>query len=276
MKVALLPNLSRDHELTVSRKVADYLLSLGCEVLSCESNISDRIKVFSSEEAVANSDFCVTVGGDGTILHAAQTSSKYKKPMIGINMGKIGYLAELEPNEIPMLKRIVVGDFETESRLMLDCSVFRNNEEVFTCTALNDAVLSHGEQIGMLSTCVYVSGEMICDYSSDGVIFSTPTGSTAYSLSAGGPVVQPSLQCFIITPICPHSLILSRSIITDGKDIIETKILSGKSAFLSCDGDCRFRLEENDTIRIVASERHLELIKLKKKSFFSILADKIK
>jgi NAD+ kinase len=275
MKIAIVPNTERDVELLTSRKAAEFLIGEGVEVLSAE-DIHGAIKVSSVSEAVEKSDFVLTVGGDGTILHAALLAAELDKPIIGINMGKVGYLAELEPSEIELLHKLKIGEYSIEDRMMLYCEVFRNGERLLSSHALNDVVISHGERSGMVNIRYYTDSGNLCTFTADGSIVSTPTGSTAYSLAAGGPIVEPDLNCIILTPICPYSLQMSRSIILNGDRSLNAEVFSGNNAFITSDGDNVFKLLDGDIVRIRASEKTSKLIRLKNRSFFDILSEKIR
>ena len=276
MKIALLSNPNKDGGYECSKKVAEYLFDKNFEIYSDTSEILDNIPVFSLENCVSYCDMVIAVGGDGTILHVAAAAAEKNKPLLGINLGKIRYMAENEPDEIELLEKLIDKDFITEKRMMLNLSVIRNSETVFSSNALNDVVISRG-RVPKLSEISLCEGEKkICDYSADGIIFSTPTGSTAYTLSAGGPIIDPELDCIIATPICAHTLSRSRSIVFRPEADIRAMLLSDNEACLTADGGNEFILHKGDTVSVKKSRIFLTLIKLKNRSFYEKLSYKLK
>lgn len=276
MKTALISNPAKDTGFACASAVAAFLIEKNAEVLSDKEGIHPEITVKPQAECISEADVVITVGGDGTILHSAAHSARLKKPLLGINMGKIGYMAEIEPNEISLLEKLFDKSYATEKRMLLDVKVLRRGKVVFTATALNDAVVSRGRKFRMSDISLYEGESRICDYVTDGIIFSTPTGSTAYSLSAGGPIADPALDCIISTPICAHTLSRSRSIVFNPEAKLRCVINTDNEAYFSADGGNEFVLEKDDEIFVERSALELELIKLKEKSFYGKLAEKLR
>ena len=276
MKVAVIPNQNKDSDLTVTRSAVSFLLSLGAEIYS-DTPVNEKAVFADTETCVKAADIVLTVGGDGTILHTARFSAAGKKPTLGINMGKVGFMADVEPCELDLLAHLFSGDYTTENRMLLSCDVVRGGDTIFSSLALNDVVISKGTVSRMIEFDILSDGNFIHSYHADGVIFATPTGSTAYSLSAGGPIVSPDLNCILATPVCVHSIKAARPVIFNDNAAISVKIntLNDNPAFVTSDGIENFRLEHNDTVYIRKSELTFQLIRIKKESFYTILSKKI-
>ena len=276
MKTALISNPTKDVGFACAAKVAEYLLAKNAEVFSDKEGIFPGVKTLPLVECVKNADVVITVGGDGTILHAASVSATEGVPLVGINLGKVGYMAEIEPDELSLLDRLFDKNYTSEKRMLLDAKVIRNGKTVFTAIALNDAVISRGGKLRMSNISLYESDKRICDYVTDGLIFATPTGSTAYNLSAGGPITDPALDCIISTPICAHSLSNSRPIVFNPNAKLKCVINTDNEAYFSADGGEEFILKKNDEIEVGKSLLELDLIKLKEGSFYGKLAEKLR
>ena len=276
MKTALISNPIKDAGFACAAKVAEYLLAKNAEVFSDKDGIFPGVKTLPLAECVKNADVVITVGGDGTILHTASVSAKAGVPLVGINLGKVGYMAEIEPDELALLDRLFDKNYTSEKRMLLDAKVIRDGKTVFTAIALNDAVISRGGKLRMSNITLYESDKRICDYVTDGLIFATPTGSTAYNLSAGGPITDPALDCIISTPICAHSLSNSRPIVFNPKAKLRCVINTDNEAYFSADGGEEFILKKNDEIKVGKSLLELDLIKLKEGSFYDKLAEKLR
>lgn len=276
MKIAIIANPIKDTDYKYSEKTAEYLLKKNIELYSDTEKISEKISVLPLEECISVSDIIITVGGDGTILHIAEIVARQNKPLLGINLGKVGYMAEIEPDEIELLDNLLKKELKTEKRMMLSFEVKRNGETVLSSDALNDIVVSRGRLLKMSEFILSEGGDIICNYFADGLIFSTPTGSTAYTLSAGGPIIDPKFDCIIATPICAHALSQSRSIVFRPESSLSIKLLSDNSPYLTADGGKNFLLKENDEIVVKKSYRELTLIKLKDQSFYEKLSHKLK
>ncbi len=233
------------------------------------------ITPITSNLETENTDLIISVGGDGTFLQSAFVSGDRQIPILGINMGKVGYLTELENSEIDELSRISTGDFQIEERMMLDAEIIRDGVQISAFRALNDAAIKNGHVARMLDITLSCNGEKISEYRADGILASTPTGSTAYSLSAGGPVIDPVMSCLLIIAICPHS-INSRPILFSDKSLLcaEVSNLTEKDAFLTIDGRESAELFENDKVLIKKSKIVTKVVRLKNVNFNETLNKK--
>ncbi len=280
MKIALIVNPQKQGAFETTKKIADLLLSEGADVLMLKDSISEElhnVTLFDThDDIVKNCDVLLTIGGDGTIIHSAKHASAYSKPVLGINLGRLGYVAELESDEISMLSQLIKGNFSTESRSILTVSVISSDGKISEYTAINDAVISRGSLSRIIDLQVEIDGNFASSYRADGLLVATPTGSTAYALSAGGPVISPELKCIELVPICPHSL-SARSMILSEKSVISIKAASpdGKS-YLTIDGQISVELFENDLVEIKNSTCTLDMIVLKKRNFFRLASEKLK
>lgn len=278
-KIALIPNPTKSGAYEASLKAIALLKSFGGEILMTadlsEMYQANDISFFTSHEMLtAECDAVVTIGGDGTIIHAAKHAAKYQKPLLGINMGRLGFVAELEPNELSELKRLFTGDYTTEKRQMLRV-VLEAADGKRSFFALNDAVISRGSTTKIIDLDVWLKKSYICHYRSDGLIISTPTGSSAYALSAGGPVIEPSMSCILMTPICSHSL-FSKPVLFNPSSKILVRADAGEDTdlTLTIDGESTIPITADDTVAITTADIYTELIVLKDKNFYRVLNDK--
>jgi len=277
MKIELCPNPLRDREYVYTRRVASLLRDLGTE-LWCAADMPAMDGVISC--SCDKPDMLLVLGGDGSIMRVAKRAAEQDVPILGINLGRVGYLAEICVDELAMLEAVLRGDYLIEHRMMLDVAVKRQVDVLFAGrNALNDAVISHGRVSRLLETEVLCDGNSLGQYHSDGFIVTTPTGSTAYSLSAGGPILDPSLGGIGLTPICPHSL-TARPIIVPETSVIEIRYLSAdrETAHLTVDGMETAELIPDDTVVIRRSEQTTKLVRLmrgRQKSFYDILREKM-
>ncbi len=221
------------------------------------------VKIVDTPE---KADAIAVLGGDGTILRATPTALKYDIPVIGLNLGRIGYMAELDATEDALISDFFSGSFFEEKRMTLSVEV-----EGVTYTALNDAVL-HARSTHMIKFCLCCNGNPVNTYRGDGLIFATPTGSTAYSMSAGGPVIDPTLECIEITPICTQSL-MSRPLIFAPSSTLSVS-LDSDDCIITVDGGRAIELKAGTEIKIAKGERALRMIKLKKDGFYGVLRRK--
>lgn len=280
MKIAIHVNLTRKHAYDVTVDVCRVLSGLNAEILMSsefEQDFNDFPIVFCEyEDAVRNCDILVAIGGDGTIIHAAHDAAEYGKEILGINAGKLGFLAGLEKQELELLKNLIDGNYEIDKRMMLCISHYENGKLVKKHYCLNDVVVARGMSLRMCDINVNCDRKKVNTYYCDGLILSTPTGSTAYSLSAGGPVVDPSIESIILTPICTHSL-FSRSMIFRPESEIELCVANPELCLpvLSCDGETAIDLGKDSKIIIKRAERYSKIIRIKSDSFTDILKAKL-
>tara|TARA_B100000029_G_C17588212_1_gene961749 strand:+ start:1299 stop:2159 length:861 start_codon:yes stop_codon:yes gene_type:complete len=219
----------------------------------------------------------IVVGGDGTMLHVARMLADYELPLIGINLGRLGFLTDIAAGDMEVrLDEILSGDFITEERSMLNVKVNRDTTLLADCTALNDVFLSKGATGKLIECETMIAGQSVAKTRSDGIIIATPTGSTAYALSAGGPILHPTLPAFVFAPICPHSL-GQRPLVLDDKNEIEVRLvdLSGAPANFFVDGLLSLSLSANEIIRIQRSKKTTQLVRTKSHNHYSTLSTKL-
>lgn len=285
MKIALIVNTDKQKAVNCAAEIAELFINNNAEVITLEkfsgcgelAGNKDIIKVSSYDDLFKNCDIAVTVGGDGTIIHSAKYAAKYDKEMIGVNVGRLGFAAEVEPDNISDLLRILNGDYSINKRMLLDVTITHSDNSVESFLAVNDATVARGSLSRIIDVSVSLDNSPISEYHADGILYSTPTGSTAYALSAGGPVIYPEMECILLTPICPHSLI-SRSVVFDGNSVLNTtvKMRDNTPAVLSVDGEINVEIKSTDTITIKKSKENLKLIKLYDRNFYQLLNEKLK
>ena len=237
---------------------------------SCE--LPKDIRFYRLDRELGNADLVVCFGGDGTILHIAKAATRRGLPLLGVNIGTMGFMAELESTELDKLKLLADGKFTIDNRMMLDVTVQRDREIIFHDICLNDAVITKGAVARIVHLAVKCDGIQAMECGGDGVIVSTPTGSTAYSLSAGGPIVEPEAESIIITPICSHDM-ASRCIVASGKRVITVGMTSNsrRNAYLSVDGGKTLRLNMGDVVTIKKSKLETRLVRLNDRSFYDVV-----
>lgn len=277
MIVSLMPNLTRDNAYDVSKKICSHLDKLNIKYIMEESNreiFSGTGAGFLKEkEMLEKSDMVIAVGGDGTIISCAKKASEFSKPVLGVNAGRVAFMAGLEPTELDRLNCLITNDYKIDRRMMLEVSSEAVGKRVF---CINDAFAGRARHINMAEIEVRCDNNLINQYYADGVIVSTPTGSTAYSLSAGGPVIDPQIESIMITPVCTHSL-FSRSLIFKKDSVIEiiNRNRNGDDIFLSCDGGESYIIPVDNRIVIKKAGKFADFIRIKSDTFVDILNDKL-
>ena len=280
MKFYIIPNMTRKNAFSVTVDLLDEINRLNCTACfdgEFEECFGKRnfVEYVSNESAINSCDAVIAVGGDGTFINAAKKATDNDKPLICVNAGNLAYLACMEGDETHLLKSIVEGSYINENRMLLDVSIIdENNDVIYESCCVNDAVVSRSGIIRIMNLSVFCNGAPLIDYLGDGVIVATPTGSTAYSLSAGGPVVEPCVESILITPVCPHS-IFSRSIVLNGDSELELVHDNSGEAILSCDGQSAVVIPENAKVTIKRSDKMVSFIKIKSDTFIDILNKKI-
>ncbi len=273
MKILIVYNKEKAEGLSVADRVSNILTESGTETVVIE--FSREVNGIESYlNILIESDLVIVIGGDGTILKVAKSAAKFDKPVLGINAGRLGYLASVNCDNLNILKRITTGEYSIETRMMLKAEKIVNGQVVDSCDCLNDAVISKDSFSNVIDIYLNIGNDTI-DYRADGIIAATPTGSTAYSLSAGGPVVDPELNCMILTPVCPHTLV-ARSVVLDASHEVFIKVLSNDSASteLLCDGRKAYEIDCNTTIKISSSELKAKFIKLNDVSVYKVFSEK--
>lgn len=272
-------NRYKDKELLTARRICDFLKLKGQRVTVKSVDSEEKEEIPS--DIPRDTDYMIVLGGDGTVLQAARETKMLHVPIIGVNLGTLGYMTEIEPANLEeSLERLIAGDYLRESRMMLNGRVQFGDGSVREGWALNDIVISRSGSLQIIKFNIFVNGQFLNDYHADGMIVTTPTGSTGYNLSAGGPLVEPGAELIMLTPICPHSL-NQRTIILAPEDIVEIEIpecREGKeqTVEVNFDGKLVVQVRTGDRIRVVRSEKVTEFIKLNQVSFLEVLHKKMR
>ena len=282
--IILTPNPYRDKNFQTVRSAAEILKEAGANVKICLPFDVDRsyelpkdIRFQKLDRELGNADAVICFGGDGTILHMAKTATRRNIPILGVNIGTMGFMAELESTELDKLAQLVTGEFTLDRRMMLDVTVQRDRDIIFHDICLNDVVITKGAVARIVHLSVHCDNVQAMECSGDGVIIATPTGSTAYNISAGGPIVEPEARNILITPICSHD-VGTRCVVTSDKRVITAQIVRNarRNAFLSVDGGKSLRLNMGDVAIVKKSNLETKLIRLKDRSFFDVVNTKFK
>ena len=280
MKVFIYPNFEKTHSRDATETACKLLRGFGCWVLLpkyCEGAISAEGCVFKDpDEAASLCDVMISVGGDGTILKCARLASEHKKELLGINCGRLGFMATLELGELNLLEALIKGDYQVDERMMLEAEVIDSAGNKSSYTALNEAVVTSGYGSGIHDFTVLADGQTVSSLRADGLIFSTPTGASAYSLSAGGPLIEPTLDCIEFTQICPHSL-FARTMLFSPEKLVEVRFKADKGCEVSLciDGRPPVLLSEGDRVFIRRSEKRLKLIDIRGGGYFRAVSRKL-
>ena len=281
-KIILCPNPSRDRGMNTTKRVDKMLRELGFRTVVCSPFKDQKDGAFADMDVrplhpeLRSADMLITFGGDGTILHLAKLVALNKIPVLGINMGGLGFIAELEAGELDKLRRLKEWNFETEHRMMLDVSVVRDGRQIYTNLGLNDAVIREGPISHVIHLKISSDGRHLADIAGDGVIVATPTGSTAYSLSAGGPVVEPVAQTMVVCPICTHNMRFSSYVLSPEHTLtIQLERNGRKPVYLFVDESRAFPLRADDQVLVRRSKYTTKLVRLTEKSFCEIFAKKM-
>lgn len=277
--VILTPNPYRDRNFQTVRAAMQILKDAGLRVSLCLPFDVDRsyelpkdLRFSRLERELNTADAVICFGGDGTILHTAKAATKRGLPILGVNIGTMGFLAELESSELNQLPKLATGDYRLDPRMMLDVTVQRDRDIIFHDICLNDVVVTKGAVARIVYLSVECDGVQALTCGGDGVIISTPSGSTAYNLSAGGPIVEPDARNMVITPICAHD-ICSRCIVTSDRRVLTVRMIQNarRNAFLSVDGGKAVRLNMGDVVTIRKSKYETKLLKLNDRSFYDVV-----
>jgi NAD+ kinase len=267
-----------EEPLKITKKLSNWLKERGVEVY-VEKELGKKIRHPNSIDRTDIPklvEVILVFGGDGTFLGVAREACKYGTPILGINLGGLGFLTEVTVDELyPMMERIIAGDYEVEDRQMLITSIRRGKKNIGTYEVLNDVVINKGALARIIDLAIYIEDSHVTTYKADGIILATPTGSTAYSLSAGGPIVHPGIPVTIITPICPHTL-TNRPLVVSSEMKVEIKVTTQEpDTYLTLDGQIGVRLKTGDLIEVKRTDTSVKLIKSPFRDFFSILKTKL-
>ncbi len=279
-KILLCPNPERDIDFALTKKVYRMLKDAGCRPYICslfaqgEEDIGEHSHPYVLNEDMLDSEMIITFGGDGTLLHASRAAATHRIPVLGVNLGNKGFMTDIERNEIELVMNVVTGDFKINKRMMLDVSVMRGGETIVSDFAINDVVI--GGMARTINLSVFGDGSKIFGFSGDGIVVATPTGSTAYSMAAGGPIVEPTAENIIVTPICAHVLI-AKSFVLAPERVVTLKIgaLHGKSAYMSVDGEPTVPLKSGDMIKVCRSQLEAQLVHVADTSFYDKVSKKL-
>lgn len=283
-KVILTPNPYRDRNFQTVREAMKILHQSGVEVKICLPFEVDRsydlprdLRFSRLDRELPTTSMVICFGGDGTILHMAKAATRSGVPVLGVNIGTMGFMAELEASELQELSRIATGDYRIDERMMLDVTVHRDRDIIFHDICLNDAAITKGAVARIVHLKVDCDGIQALECGGDGVIVATPTGSTAYSLSAGGPIVEPEANSILVTPVCAHD-VASRCIVVSEKRVVTVGLTHNarRNAFLSVDGGKATKINMGDVITIRRSNLSTKLVRLKARSFFDVVNMKFK
>ena len=278
-RVIVTPNPYRDKNFATARRAMDILRASGLDVRLCLPFEVDKsyelprdLRFSRLDRELPNADMVICFGGDGTILHMAKAATRHNLPILGVNIGTMGFMAELESTELEQLSRLSKGDYTLDKRMMLDVSVLQGDKVLFHDLCLNDAVVTKGAIARVVHLSVKCDEVQAMEFGGDGVIVATPTGSTAYSLSAGGPIVEPEANNILVTPICAHD-VASRCMVASEKRVITVELTRNarRNAYLSVDGGRALRLNLGDKTIIRKADLTTKLIRLQERSFYDLV-----
>ncbi|TET06681.1 MAG: NAD(+) kinase [Candidatus Atribacteria bacterium] len=278
--VGLIVNYKKENTRETACRIIDWLNSKKLRVC-IEGNKGKEIGKEElncpTEKFLKNVDLIISLGGDGTLLRAARLAAAEDIPVFGVNLGGLGFLTQIGIDDLEKsLEKLYQGRYFLDERMMLNCTVKRREEEIKKFTALNDVVIGKGAFARIICLATYVNNDYVITYSADGLVVSTSTGSTAYSLSAGGPIVNPNINSIILTPICPHTLSARPLIIGENDQVRITLESSEEEVMVTIDGQEGFTLVPNDEVIIKKSDHKAQLITFREKSFYTILREKLR
>lgn len=280
MKAILTPNFKKEHTEKCLNETLEVLYKIGIEAYLdsvYRQYVSSEHVVFCEFiNAVSHMDLIIAIGGDGTIIHSSKYGIKHNLPVLGINVGRLGFLAQLESDELHKLSSLVEGSYTVQNHMLIEAKIQTDSEQM-VCVALNDIAITKGEFSKIVDIEVTCAEKLVSEYHADGVIFATPTGSTAYAMSAGGPIVDPSIDSIAMTPICPHSL-FSRSVLFSPEKALTVRakyINNQNDLYLSADGERPIKIRRDSQIIIQKSKLTAKLINFGERDFYEILNLKI-
>ena len=283
--IFIYPNLRKESARAILPAVCEQLhgedvqLILPNQLRSSTHELHDEVMALDymeTSEAVRLADAAVVLGGDGTMLRIARAAAQNELPLLGINVGHVGFMTELEPAELGEMRGLLAGKYSIDSRMMLHVAVERHGRVVYENDALNDIVIAKGTAFRVVRVGISADGEEVTRFNGDGVIAATPTGSTAYGLSAGGPVIEPSAENLAVIPICAHALAAKSFVFAPERTLaITARCEGGSEVFISADGGQGFAVRPDDRVLITRSALRTRLIRLKGTSFYRILQQKL-
>ncbi|MCK9525737.1 MAG: NAD(+)/NADH kinase [Limnochordia bacterium] len=268
MHIGIIPHTGKSVAMNLAEELVKYFQ---------EQSVSYNVITHPSLTNVAGLDLVIVLGGDGTLLNAARLTSQVQVPVFGVNVGHLGFLTEVETDGLfPAVEKFFAGDYSIEERMLITALINRSGVEIARYVALNDFVITRGTFARIIDLSIFVGEQHVTDYSADGVIVATSTGSTAYSLSAGGPIIEPLLECVCITPICAHSL-AARSVVTSADATITVHLNSiSEEVMFTIDGQHGFPLRAGDHVTIRRAEKPALFVKLSGRGFFQVLQSRLR
>ncbi len=278
--IGVITNRDKDTELKYTKLLVQSVLARGGSLkvpFDIKNELGLKCESLGEDAVYETSDAIISLGGDGTFLKAARKAYLNDLPILGINLGSLGFLTEVEKNDIDKsIESILQGRYQIEERMMVETSIVKKDNTVINDVALNDIVISRGALSRILHLKTYLNDVFVDSFPGDGLIISTPTGSTAYSLSAGGPIVEPDSELIIVTPICPH-ILYSRSFVSTGDGVVRVTVDEnyGHDAMVTVDGQTGYEITGGDCINVKKYNRKVKIIRLSKRNFYSILRTKI-
>ena len=280
LKIGLFPNMNKQNVITVLGRMIQHFKERGVEIVLPEkaANELGYPELAYSNDGIRNDiSLGITLGGDGTLLNTAREVAAAGVPICGVNMGQLGFLTEIELPELTIaLDKIINAEYRIEDRLMLDAMVVRNDKNIYVSSALNDIVVSKGGFSRLIRLGLYIDGKLTANYPADGLIIATSTGSTGYSLSAGGPIVNPNLNVIVLTPICPHTL-QTRSLIVSAEESVQVKMqATHNDIMLTVDGQTVYSLLPDDEVLVKSSPFRAKFIRFNGKSYYETLRAKLR
>jgi NAD+ kinase len=278
-KIGIIPNLNKPQSLETAEHLIKWIEDKGAKVLLNEITANEVRRpdlAMRTSDIYKNADFLIVLGGDGTLLSVARQVTWYGTPILGVNLGHLGFLTELElDNMYDGLDRIRQGEYREDRRMMLEATVIKNNMITDSFFGLNDVVITKGSFSRIIHLKTSINNRYIETYPADGLIISSPTGSTAYSLSAGGPILSPDVSGMVITPISPHTL-NSRSIVISDKQVVKVEVVGSQTdVMLTIDGQQGYKLNSGDIVMVKKADMTANMIRLKDKDFYDILRTKL-
>ena len=281
-KVILCPNPYRDSELRIAKEAKAILDAERCPNVVCipfrgnDEPEGYGLEIRPLQQELRGADMLISFGGDGTILHLSKTAAHKDIPILGVNLGSLGFMAELEQTGLSKLRDLCAGKYTVETRMMLDVCVRREGRVIYSSLALNEALIARGNVSRVIRLHIFTEQGKLVDVAGDGVVIASPTGSTAYSLSAGGPVVEPTAQNFVVSPICAHSIHANAYVLAPERTVtVQTEATGYKPVVLSVDGGRAFSLRHGDAVEVVRSRYHTKLVRLGSRSLCEILQRKM-
>ena len=277
-RIGIFAKRNQPDAVALALKVERWLTDRGVTVL-CEDELADKMGVPGqpAAEIPAACDMLIVLGGDGTLISVAREAGAQEKPILGVNLGSLGFLTEITTQELfPVLERILRGDYQTSDRLMLDVAVTRNGTKIVQHQVLNDVVINKGALARIVDIKVWVNDSYLTTFKADGLIISSPTGSTAYNMAAGGPIIYPDSECLVITPICPHMLTNRPMIVSADASIRVEVMFQDEDVVLTADGQVGTSLQAGDIVEIQQASSRTRLILSPEKDYFEVLRTKLR